>query len=450
MWSYQEALEWLYARQALGIKLGLGKVQRLLANLGDPQRAYRVVHVAGTNGKGSVTRMMAETLRRSGVRVGATTSPHLVAFTERIEIDGQQVSREVVAAGLGYIRPFVEALDGDGDAPTFFEVVTALAFVVFRDAGVAWAVIETGMGGRLDATNVVEPDLTIITNVDFDHMAHLGSTIAEIAFEKTGIMKRGVPCVTAASGSALAVITARSHEFQVPVSIVGTADSASEQRQDYTVLPGGDGLVLLRPNGESFYEVGLAGRHQRQNAALVVAAVEALRRRGLHIPDGAVAAALRETRNPGRMEMFRLSSDDVEPGSVPRTIEVLVDGAHNPAAARALRAHLFDLSWSAFHLVAGFCADKEWTTAVDEWLSPAAHLWAVPVRSARSLDAVKLRDFGRAAGVRSDTAPDFAGALGQAVAAGADRIVVAGSLFLAGEAVAYLNGASLEEIHGVQ
>jgi dihydrofolate synthase/folylpolyglutamate synthase len=430
MWSYAESLEWLYGRQKLGIKLGLGKVERLLERVGRPQGTFRSLHVAGTNGKGSVTRMLAETFRRSGMRTGCTTSPHLVSFTERVEVDGQPIAQAEVARLLRQLRPHVEALDADGEPPTFFEVVTALAFCAFRDAGVQWAVVETGMGGRLDATNVLDPDLTVITNVSLDHEQFLGPTVADIAAEKAGIMKPGVPCVTACTGPALLVLKARSHEVRAPMSIVGG---------DYTVVPDPHHLVLLRPTGESRYEVGLAGAHQRENAALVVAAVEALRARGVAIPERALRDALRETRNPGRLEHFPFEG-----------AEVLVDGAHNPAAAQALRQHLYAIGWSGFDLVAGFCADKHWDEAVDEWLLPAARLWAVPVRNPRSLEPQALVRHGTEAGVRSAACPDVGTALRQAVAAGARHIVVAGSLFLAGEALAVLQGRPLEEIRGTQ
>ncbi|MEA3143051.1 MAG: dihydrofolate synthase / folylpolyglutamate synthase [Thermoplasmata archaeon] len=430
MWTYAESLEWLYGRQALGIKLGLGKVERLLERLGRPHDTFRAIHVAGTNGKGSVTRMLAETLRRAGFRAGCTTSPHLVSFTERVEVDGVSIAPAEVARLLHLIRPHVAALDADGEPPTFFEVVTALAFCAFRDAKVEWAVVETGMGGRLDATNVLAPELAVITNVSLDHEQVLGPTVADIAAEKAGIMKPGVPCVTACTGDALAVVKARSHEVRAPMSIVGG---------DYTVVPDPDHLVLLRPTGESRYEVGLAGTHQRENAAVVVAAAEALRARGVAVPDRALRDALRTTRNPGRLERLGFGG-----------AEVLVDGAHNPAAALALRQHLFDTSWSGFDLVAGFCADKRWQEVVDEWLLPAARLWAVPVRNPRTLDPEALRRHGAQAGVRSSVAPDAGTAIRQAAAAGATRIVVAGSLFLAGEALAFLHGRPLEEIRGTQ
>jgi dihydrofolate synthase/folylpolyglutamate synthase len=452
-WPYGEALDWLYARQALGIKLGLGKVRRLLSALGDPHRAYKVIHVAGTNGKGSVTRMVAGVLLRSGARVGTTTSPHLVSFTERIEVDGRPVNEATVAEGLARLRPAVAQLDGAGEPPTFFEVVTALAFLCFRDAGIEWAVIETGMGGRLDATNVVQPELTIITNVAIDHRQHLGPTVADIAFEKAGIMKPGVPCVTGCTGDALTVLAARSHELRVPMSIVGGAgdgEVAGGPRSDYHVVGDAARLVLLRPTGESRYEVGLAGAHQRGNAAIVVAAVEALRRLGHAIPERAVRDALRETRHPGRLDLFQVPASQLADGCGPRSVSVLVDGAHNPAAGRALRQHLLESGWQGFHLVAGFCADKDWRATLEEWLPPCAHAWAVPVRNPRTLDPAALEAAAQAAGVRADVAPDAATAIALAVRAGADRIVVAGSLFLAGEAIARLTGAPLEGIRGSQ
>ncbi len=441
MWSYGESLAWLYARQNLGIKLGLEKVERLLAALGDPHKGFRSIHVAGTNGKGSVTRMMARALGNAGYRVGCTTSPHLVSFTERIEVDGIPIAPAAVAEGLGRIRPAAEALDREGTPPTFFECVTALAFLAFRDAGVSWAVVETGMGGRLDATNVLRPELAIITNVELDHQAHLGSTVAEIAWEKAGIMKPGVPLVTAATGDALTVLKARSHELAVPMGVVG---------EDYRILADAEHLVLLRPRGESHYEVGLAGEHQRRNAALVVAGAEALERRGVRIPGHALAAALRTTENPGRLETFQVAAESLLPGAGPRSVVVLVDGAHNVAAAHALRRHLAQSRWSGFDLVVGFCADKDWQEALAQWTPLASRVWAVPLRNPRSLGPKAIVQEAHGKPAPATACRDAADALRRAAEAGADRILVAGSLFLAGEARAILTGAPLEEIRGAQ
>ena len=443
LWTYEESLSWLYARQRLGIKLGLGKVERLLSTVGDPQDAFKSIHVAGTNGKGSVTRMLAEVLRRAGVRTGATTSPHLVAFTERIEVDGAEIPRDDVARLLDALRPHVDALEQGGEPPTFFEVVTALAFLHFRDAGVEWAVVETGMGGRLDATNVLQPRLTIVTNVDLDHQEHLGKTVAEIAYEKAGIMKPGVPCVTAARGEALLVLKAQSHALQVPMSIVG---------EDYRVVPAPQGLSLLRPTGESHFELALAGRHQHENAAVVVAAVEALRRQGLAISAAALRDGLRTTRHPGRLQLFTVPAAALLPEAPPGSVEVLVDGAHNPAGAYALRNHVRDLGWveAGFDLVVGFCADKDWEEMLEQWAPAARRVWAVPVRNPRSLDPSHIAEAVEPMAVPVQAGSDASWALAAAADAGARRVLVAGSLFLAGEAVARLSGRSLEEIHGTQ
>lgn len=450
MWAYSEALAWLYARQALGIKLGLEKVERLLALLGNPHHAFHSIHIAGTNGKGSTTRMMAEVLRRADFRTGATTSPHLISFTERVEVDGTPIAGADVARHLAAIRPHVEALDAEGQNPTFFEVVTALAFCHFRDAGVQWAVVETGMGGRLDATNVLTPRLTLITNVGLDHQAHLGDTLVEIAAEKAGILKRGVPCVTACRGDALRVVQLVGRTLGVAMSIVASASThVSGDAADYRIVADPDHLVLLRPTGESRFEVGLAGAHQRENAALVVAATEALRLQGVAISDAALRGGLRHATNPGRLERFTIALH-ATPEADARTVEVLVDGAHNEDGARALSRHIAATAWSGHHLITGFCADKEWPAILSEWTPMAERVWAVPVRNPRSLEPQRIVEAVAPTGRLAVACPDVQNAIAHAVEAGAERILVAGSLFLAGEAVALLSGRSLEEIHGAQ
>lgn len=444
MWAYEEALGWLYGRQARGIKLGLDKVRRLLAQIGDPQDRFHSVHVAGTNGKGSVTALLSEALRRAGHDVGHTTSPHLVRFTERIEINGRPVTRGQVAKGLWTIRPAVERLDEEGEDPTFFEVVTTLAFHLFAEAGVEWAVVETGMGGRLDATNVLQPRLTIITNVAEDHQEHLGRHIGDIATEKGGIMKPGVPCITGATADALVVLKVLSHRFGSPMSIL---------HEDYHVRPDINGIRLVRPGGESHYRVGLAGEHQLENAALAVAAVDALRTQGVAVPERAVQEAIAKTRFPGRLEMIRCAYQDLcpdDPVQPHQDVEVLLDGAHNPAAARSLRRHLGHLDWTGFHLVTGFNRDKAWQQMLQEWVPLAAQVWGVPLRNPRTLDPEQIVDVTRGVGIPFKTAPDARTALQEAARAGATRIVVAGSLFLVGEARAHLTGQPMEEIRGEQ
>ncbi len=433
MWDYNEALAWLYARQAKGIKLGLEKVHAMLADLDDPQSAFASIHVAGTNGKGSVTRMMAETLRRAGHRTGSFTSPHLTRFTQRIVVDEQPISEADVARGLAVIKPIVDRLDTEQQAPTFFEITTALALWYFREAGVSWAVMETGMGGRLDATNVLEPRLTIITNVDLDHAAFLGDTIADIAYEKAGIMKEGVPCVTAATGDALLVFKAISHGRHVPMSVLG---------EDYHVLPDINGLRIVTPGGEGRFDVGMAGEHQLQNAALVVAAAHALRAQGTEVPLSALSQALAETTMPGRLETFHWGEE--------RLLEVLVDGAHNAAGARALRYHLGRTDWSGFALIVGFSADKDWQEMLEQWLPLAGHVYAVPLRNHRSLDPEAVGPIVARAGFPFTPCTSVEDAMHRAADSGFEQVLIAGSLFLVGEAHAFLTGESLEEVRGDQ
>ena len=428
----EAAIAWLYGRQSLGIKLGLDKVRRLLAAVGDPQDGFRSIHVAGTNGKGSVTTLMAATLRNAGHRVGHTTSPHLVHFRERIQVDGASIDDAAIVRHVAALQNACLPLDAEGQAPTFFELVTALAFLHFQEAGVDWAVVETGLGGRLDATNVLAPELTIITNVGRDHVGMLGDTPQDVAYEKGGIMKPGVPCVTAAKGPALEVLKAISRERRVPMSILG---------EDHHVVPELNGFRILRPDGEAHFDLKMAGAHQIDNAGLVVAATEALRQAWHDVPHQALATALAQTTLPGRMETLLLEGPN---GHVP----VLLDGAHNEDGAAALRRHLADLDWAGFDLIVGFQADKDWPRLLEAWQPIAARGWGVPLRSGRTLDPERMRDAFDI--VPFQVAPDARAALQGAVDAGAERIVVAGSLWLVGEARAALLGQGVEEIRGDQ
>ncbi len=293
--DYPEALAWLYGTQLTGIKLGLDNIHRLLDALGlrDFDRTTRFLHVAGTNGKGSVCAMIDRVSRASGRRTGLFTSPHLVSFRERIRVDGEPVSRAGVAAGLTRLR----RLTGDWDpAPTFFELTTALAALCFADARVEVVAWETGLGGRLDATNAITPVVSVLTAIDLDHMNYLGGTLALVAAEKAGIIKPGVPVVSAPQRpEAAAVIT-----------------KAAAER--------GSALRWVNEPVEARITVALPGSHQRLNAAVALAALEAA---GLAASAGDVAAGLGSVEWPGRFQRLEAG-------------RVILDGAHNPAAARRL------------------------------------------------------------------------------------------------------------------
>ncbi|PYL03033.1 MAG: bifunctional folylpolyglutamate synthase/dihydrofolate synthase, partial [Verrucomicrobia bacterium] len=301
--NYREALAWLYSLQRFGIKLGLENIRRLLdeccsgvcvkrpALAQGGASTFRVIHVAGTNGKGSVCAMIDSICRARGYRTGLFTSPHLVTFRERIRVNGEMISEDAVANGLTTIRDLIVNWDPH---PTFFEVTTALALKHFSEARIEVAILETGIGGRLDATNAIQSDVSVITPIDFDHEQWLGKTIPQIATEKAGIIKPGVSVVCAPQRpEAERVIHARSVECEAPLQVVS-------ERYDRS-------------------PIALRGDHQTQNAAVAIAAIHAA---GMEIDDKAIARGLARIDWPARFQMW----DE-------RTI---IDGAHNPAAARVL------------------------------------------------------------------------------------------------------------------
>ncbi|WP_162659754.1 bifunctional folylpolyglutamate synthase/dihydrofolate synthase [Tuwongella immobilis] len=306
--------------------LKLDRMRSLLRGLGDPHLRIRTVHVAGTKGKGSTSAMLAETLRRAGYRVGLFTSPHLVSVTERMQVNGQPITPAELIARMQDVRPVVEAMtrSGEGNAPTFFEVGTAVGFLHFVCRNVDVAVIEVGLGGRFDSTNVVQPMVSVITSISFDHMAQLGNTLTLIAREKAGIIKPGRPVVaTMTAEEARAVVISTAAERGSRLSLID---------RDFTgrYLPSTE--PLLRPARVAVQtsrswppmELALLGEHQAQNAAGVVKTVELLTEQGLTIPDSAVAAGLGQVRWPARMEIMG------------RRPLVVLDCAHNVASVQAM------------------------------------------------------------------------------------------------------------------
>jgi len=408
--NYPDSVQFLYAlgNEMKTAKLGLERIRAVLEAMGNPQRSYRVVHVAGTNGKGSTCAMIDAGLRAAGVRTGMFTSPHLSAPTERILIDGIAVSEVQFAGAFDVVHHLAGSLELDCH-PTYFETVTAMAFWLFRERGVGTAVVEVGLGGRLDATNAVEPALTVITPVDFDHQIYLGNTIEEIAGEKAGILKPGVPAVFAKQrADAAAVLDARATELRLTVRR-GAEVPLRELEMD------------ARGSRFSLDELGavecpLAGEHQVNNAVTAALALNAL---------GVPVRGIAEARWPGRLEHISPNPD------------VILDGAHNPAGARALAQYL-DRFYPTGEgcgrrwLIFAAMSDKA-VQEIAEILFPLAdELVFTAAATPRSMprDALfKLAGRGR-------TAADIVEALRmvQAEAAPEDVIVVTGSLFLVGEA----------------
>jgi dihydrofolate synthase/folylpolyglutamate synthase len=375
--SYEEMLQRLLALRRFGMRPGLDGIRALLHALGDPQRALGVVHVGGTNGKGSTAAMIEAGLRADGRRTGLYTSPHLLRFTERIRVGGAEIARERAAA-------LAERVFAVGGEYTFFETATAMALIAFAEAGVDVAVLEVGLGGRLDATNVVERSLvTLVTSIGLDHTDVLGPCMADIAREKAGIFKRGVPAIFACDDEdAREELLLRAEQVGAPAQLYG-------RDFDDAALP----------------PLALGGAHQRRNAAL---ARQALRILG--VGDAAIAAGLSTVKWPGRLE--RLSAS------------VLVDAAHNGEGAQALAAAL---PAAPFTLVLGVVADKDVRAIVEPLVGRAARVIATRPASPRALPAAELAKLVP----RAEVADDLAAAL--AMAAG-DEVVVAGSIFLVGEA----------------
>ena len=414
----QDPLEFLFSLERLGMKFGLEHIRLLCEALGHPERAFRSIVIAGTNGKGSVTVMVETALRSAGHRTGRYTSPHLVRLEERFAIDGQEVETARLRDCVAMVQTAVESLVERGvleGPPTFFECATAAAFELFRRAEVDIAVLEVGLGGRLDATNVVMPIATAITSIDFDHQAQLGDTIEAIASEKAGIIKPGVPVICGPlSAAAQTIVKGIAGTLAAPV-----IDAPREVR---ILTPHDDGSIDLRTAVRVLERVTLAlpGRHQRDNASVAVALLDELDRQGIRVTDEAVRAGLTNAVWPGRLERFRRGG-----------IDILLDAAHNPAGARALASHLEAIAWTRVTLVFGAMRDKDVRTMLGTLTPFCESILCTTAPSPRALSALEIADAARHLGPAVEALADPAAALDRAVAIGR-AVVAAGSIFLIG------------------
>jgi dihydrofolate synthase/folylpolyglutamate synthase len=421
--AYHDALDALAERGRFGIRLGLGRTRALLRELGDPQLAIRGALIAGTNGKGSVIALAGSALRAAGLRAGETPKPHLVSYRERLQIDGRPVDAATFAR---LVRDAIAAADRISrrlGEPTEFELLTAIVFRWFAQERVELALVEVGLGGRLDATHAWDGGVAAITNVDLDHTDRLGPTIRHIAREKAAIIERGDIAVTGATGDALAIVRRRARRLEVPLSIVEPAAVLSVDR---------DGLEVELPRlGRT--RVGLRGRHQAANVAVADAVLDALETAGIAaVPDAARRRGYADARWAGRLELLRTAGRDL-----------LLDGAHNPAGAAALAAALDELrpflTPGRPTLVTASMADKDVPGVVRALASARslrdASIVTTQVELPRALPAAELAVIWRSGGGgdRTVTAePDVGHALDRALAGPPGPIVVAGSLYLVG------------------
>jgi dihydrofolate synthase/folylpolyglutamate synthase len=426
--SFEEAIKYLYSlgNETLAMKLGLESVRALARALDDPQRKFPAVHIAGTNGKGSTAAMTASVLRAAGLRAGLYTSPHLVSITERIRIGADEITPDEFARLANIVRAAGERLVAEKilpAPPTFFEQITMIAYLYFAELKVALAVLEVGLGGQLDATNICEPVVTAITRIGFDHQKYLGDTLASIAGEKAGIVKPGAPVIIAPqSGEAMKAIVARCEEMNAPMILTSAPF-------DIEAASGGENIgrsrFRYRVSGDEYdLQLGLRGRHQISNAMVAIHIAELLRVAGFNISHTAIVVGLNNAEWPGRLEMIRLS---------PSQAPLLLDGAHNADGALALRDFLDEHFRSIpITILFGAMADKA-IGEMSDILFPAANQVIVTIiDSPRAAQPSAIAEASHRDVIRMENAGD---ALDEAlrITPPDGLIVVCGSLFLVGE-----------------
>ena len=400
-----DPLSYLFSLEQFGIKLGLDNIRTLLARLGNPQRAFRSIHIAGTNGKGSVTAMVDAVLRRAGHRSSRYTSPHLVDLSERFVIDGRPVTADDLRRSAADVRASIEALIAEGTLsgqPTFFEATTAMAFDLFRNARVEFAVVEVGLGGRLDSTNVIDPVVTAITSIDFDHQKYLGDTLAEIAAEKAGIIKPGVPVI---------VGRMTPEAYDVIARIAGERKAA--------LIPADN-----TPAAYGSIRVGLRGEHQVANANVAIGILESIERLGVVIGKQAIVDGLAKVDWPGRLDHRTL----------PDGREIVLDAAHNPAGARALASYLRSLGGDKPTLVFGAMRDKDVDGMLMALLPQIGRVLVTKPSNARAADPDEL--VARIRALAPSLQVDVVASPHDAVSVATHSsvlTVVAGSIFLLGD-----------------
>ncbi len=413
--TYEAATDYLQSLGQFGMELGLDRIAALCELAGNPQQGLKLIHVAGTNGKGSTCAFLESVYRTAGFTTGLYTSPHLVSFTERIQIDRQNISEEEVSALVSRIKPWVDTL-GSQQQPTFFEFVTLMALCHFAQKKPDVVIWETGLGGRLDATNIVTPILSLITNIQLDHQQWLGTTLVEIAREKAGIIKPGVPVLLGPVSPEVyqeIEIIAQANESRLMT--LNDSSSRIGSLMDQLTLP-------------------MLGRHQRINAALAAQAIMAL---DPYYPIGFddLKTGLCSTYWPGRLQ--RVQSDEGR--------ELLLDGAHNPAGIHSLCETLEEeFPERKITLIFGVLEDKDWRLMARELGAFATRIITVPVPSPRTVSTLELSGYLKEVFPNRSVIPADSLAQAMQAASTAPFILVAGSLYLIGETLAFLNGHSAQ------
>jgi dihydrofolate synthase/folylpolyglutamate synthase len=406
--NYSEAIQFLYGQQLFGANFGLERSEKLAALAGNPQEKLRFIHVAGTNGKGSTCAMLESIYRAAGLRVGLFTSPHLVSFRERVQLNRQLIPEDELVRLVEEIQPLLKKFPVDNHL-TLFEVVTVMALKFFAEQKCDLVIWETGLGGRLDATNIVTPLASVITNIAFDHQQWLGDTLEKIAAEKAGIIKLGIPIVTATEEkSALAVIEKMAREKNAPLTKLNSKFKIQNSK------------------------LSLLGEHQKMNAALALATVEVLQKQ-IPVREEKIREGLQNVNWPGRLQLIEKANGQ----------KLLLDGAHNVAGVEALRAALLGVPLT---FIVGFLSDKDWRPMCEILAPLAAKIFCVPVASPRTADARELAKTFRVANPSAEVlvcdslseALEKSGSRGRSPHQAQELIVITGSLYLVGEALELL------------
>ncbi|MGB9627740.1 MAG: bifunctional folylpolyglutamate synthase/dihydrofolate synthase [Thermodesulfobacteriota bacterium] len=421
--TYQKSLDYLYGLERFGMIFGLTQVSRILEAIGNPHREIQAIHIGGTNGKGSTAAMIASILRKEGYRVGLYISPHLNRFTERIKVNGKEIEKEEVAALTEWMKRTIEEA---GITPpfTFFDFTTAMAFHYFKEKMVDVSVIEVGLGGRLDSTNVIDPLLSIITNISKDHEEQLGRSILSIAREKAGIIKKERPLITAVTQShVLRLFSKICREMRAPLFRVGK-DFRHERCEDGSFNYEGIHRKLwgLRLN--------LKGFHQILNATTALGALEVLEDLGYPISIEAMVEGLKEVEWPGRLEV------------VCQSPKVILDGAHNPAGASVLKNALkAEFQYQHLILLIGMMKDKDIESVLHQLVPLADHVILSKPNTERAASPQWLKQRLGRNGNKVEVIEDLHEAIlkGLSLTRGEDLFCITGSLYTVGEARAYFN-----------
>lgn len=417
--GFTDTIDYLYGLQHSGIKLGLDNISTLMGRLGDPQDAFRSVHIAGTNGKGSTAAMLAAFMEKAGRKTGLFTSPHLLSFTERIRIGGTEITEEDVMEYAEKVKAAAGGLE-----PTFFEVVTAMTFLYLKDGGIEWAVVETGLGGRLDSTNIIHPEASVITPIGLDHAEFLGNTLESVAREKAGIIKQGVPVVCALQDSrALSIIEKKAAEMSAPLYLEGRdfVFDVLESSPDTFAISYSDADQSIQR-----LDIPLRGTYQAQNAALALRAFSlAFQDMGAERIMVAAAEGGKTLKWPGRLE--RVAEDP----------PVYIDGGHNPSAAGALASELMARPIAPageLVLVLGVMSDKDVEGIIRPLLPLSKDAICTAPGYGRAVGPEELAARARALGFEARGIEGVGNALKAARGTG-KTVLVAGSFYTAGEAL---------------